>query len=236
MAAPCPPARDASAIRRDANRGIRGALSGDRSNGNSMIPYLVQGVGYGFVGAAEPGPFQAYIISQALRLGWRRTLSAALAPLISDAPIILLVLLVLSQVPPSMQRLLHVASGLFLAFLAWRAWRSWHRHRPDVPVSTASSDRTLLKAVMMNLISPGPYIYWSLVAGPSLLAGWRNAPISGVGFLVGFYGALVGTLAAIIIAFGTAQHFGPRFTHALVGLSILALVCFTFYQLWLGIL
>lgn len=200
-----------------------------------MIPYLVQGVGYGFVGAAQPGPFQAYIISQALRLGWRRTLSAAFAPLISDAPIILLVLLVLSQVPPFMQRFLHIASGLFLAFLAWRAWSSWRRHRPDVPVSTASSDRTLLKAVMMNLLSPGPYIYWSLVAGPSLLTGWHNTPVCGIGFLVGFYCALVGTLVAIIIAFGTAQRFGPRLTHALVGLSIVALVCFSFYQLWLGV-
>lgn len=200
-----------------------------------MIPYVVQGVGYGFVGAAEPGPFQAYIISQALKLGWRRTLNAALAPLISDLPIILLVLLVLSQIPPSMQRFLHVASGLFLAFLAWRAWSSWHRRGPEVRVSTAFSDRTLLKAVMMNLLSPGPYIYWSLVAGPSLLAGWRNAPMSGVGFLIGFYGALVGTLAAIIIAFGTARRFGPRFTHALVGVSVVALACFAFYQLWLGI-
>jgi len=200
-----------------------------------MIPYFIQGAGYGFVGAAEPGPFQAYIISQALKLGWRRTVSAALAPLISDAPIILLVFFVLSQVPPSMQRLLHVASGLFLALLAWRAWSSWRQRRPEVPSTTASSNRTLLNAAIMNLISPGPYIYWSLIAGPSLVASWRSAPMSAVGFLVGFYGALVGTLAAIIITFGTAQAFGPRLTRALVGFSIVAMVCLALYQLWLGI-
>ena len=77
-----------------------------------MIPFVLQGVGLGFVGAAAPGPFQAYIISQALRLGWRRTLGAALAPLISDPPIILLVLLALSRIPPSMQHLMNIASGL----------------------------------------------------------------------------------------------------------------------------
>ena len=200
-----------------------------------MIPFSLQGVGYGFVGAASPGPFQAYIISQTLRLGWRRTLGAALAPLISDPPIILLVLLVLSRIPPSMQHFLHIASGLFLAFLARRAWISWRRDRAGVPVPAASSDRTLLKAVVMNFLSPGPYVYWSLVAGPTLLAGWRDSPANGIGFLVGFYATLVGTLAAIIITFGAVRRFGPRFTHVLLGLSIVALIGFAIYQLWLGI-
>jgi threonine/homoserine/homoserine lactone efflux protein len=200
-----------------------------------MIPYFVQGAGYGFVGAAQPGPFQAYVISQSLRLGWRRTLSAALAPLISDAPIITLVMLILSQIPLSMQRVLHTASGLFLIFLAWRAWSSWRQQNPDLPTSIGFSDRTLLKAVVVNLLSPGPYIYWSLVAGPALLVGWRNAPVSGIGFLAGFYGALVATLALIIITFGMARKLGPRVTYVLTGASIVVLVFFAIYQLWLGV-
>lgn len=200
-----------------------------------MIAYVVQGVGYGFVGAAQPGPFQAYIISQALRLGWKRSLSASFAPLISDAPIILLVLLVLSQLPASMQRLLHLASGLFLTYLAWCAWRSWRKRTRDVSGSSVASHRTLLKAALINLLSPGPYAYWGLVAGPTFLTGWRNAPASGIAFLLGFYITLVGTLAAIIIAFGTARQLGPQVTRVMIGLSIVILACFGIYQLWLGI-
>jgi threonine/homoserine/homoserine lactone efflux protein len=134
-----------------------------------------------------------------------------------------------------MQRMMNVASGLFLFFLAWRAWSSWRRQHVDVPVPTGFSDRTLLKAVVVNLLSPGPYVFWSLVAGPALLVSWRNAPICGVGFLVGFYGAFVSTLATIIIAFGIARQLGPRVTHVLIGTSLLVLVFFAVYQLWLGV-
>ena len=79
-----------------------------------MWTYLIQGIGYGFAAAAQPGPFQAYLISQTLSNGWRRTLPAALAPLISDGPIIVLTLVVLSHVPVWFQRFLYIAGGLFI--------------------------------------------------------------------------------------------------------------------------
>jgi len=60
-----------------------------------MLVYVMQGIGYGFAAAVQPGPFQTYITAQTLSSGWRNTLPAALAPLISDGPIIALVLLVL---------------------------------------------------------------------------------------------------------------------------------------------
>ena len=52
--------------------------------------YIAQGLVYGFAAAAQPGPLQTYIISQAVARGWKRALPTALAPLISDGPIILL--------------------------------------------------------------------------------------------------------------------------------------------------
>jgi threonine/homoserine/homoserine lactone efflux protein len=71
-----------------------------------MWAYLLQGIGYGFAAAVQPGPFQTYLISQTLSNGWRQTLPAALAPLISDGPIIILTLVVLSHVPGWFQRFL----------------------------------------------------------------------------------------------------------------------------------
>ena len=197
-----------------------------------VITYIVQGIGYGFAGASQPGPFQTYLIGQTLKNGWRRSLPMALAPLFSDGPIIILVLLVLSQLPASMLRLLHGASGLFLLYLAWDAFAS---RRRGTGVPAASGNPGFLKAVFMNLISPGPYIYWSLVAGPTFLAGWRAAPAGGIGFLLGFYGTLVGTFGAVIVVFGTARRLGPKVTRGLLGASALALAGFGGYQLWLGV-
>jgi len=201
-----------------------------------MIAYLIQGIGLGFAGAVQPGPFQAYAIAQTLKNGWRRSIWISLAPLISDGPIILLVLLVLSRVPPSLQRTLHLASGLFLLWLAWGAFKSWREAQKQQTVQQEAGGTTMAKAVLMNLISPGPYIYWSLVAGPLFLEAFRSAPSRGIGFLLGFYGTLVGAFALIILVFGKARDLGPKVTRALLGASAVALAGFALFQLWRGVM
>jgi threonine/homoserine/homoserine lactone efflux protein len=200
-----------------------------------MWVYLIQGMGYGFAAAVQPGPFQAYLISQTLRNGWRRTLPAALAPVISDGPIILLTLVVLSYIPVWFQRFLYIAGGLFILYLAYSAFVAWRNFDEARVVTHSAGRQSAIRAAMMNALSPGPYLYWSLVTGPILLAGWRQTPVNGVGFLVSFYATLVLSLLAIIVVFGTARRFGPKFNRVLVGVSAIALAGFGMYQLWLGL-
>lgn len=201
-----------------------------------MWLYLIQGIGFGFAAAAQPGPFQTYLVSQTLTKGWRRTLPAAFAPLLSDGPIIALCLLVLSQVPAWLERILYLAGGVFILYLAYGAYKAWRDFNPGPPDAKAGVQQSVLKAALMNALSPGPYIYWTLVTGPILLRGWREAPLDGIGFLAGFYVTIVMSLMAIILLFGTAQKLGPAFNRALVGLSALALFVFGLYQLWLGVM
>lgn len=201
-----------------------------------MLVYVIQGIGYGFTAAVQPGPFQTYVIAQTLNRGWRRTWPAAFAPLVSDGPIIVLVLLVLSQVPDWLQRFLYIASGLFILYLAANALRGWRNFDATHVVSAEPGQQSLFRAAIMNALSPGPYIYWSLVTGPILLTGWREAPANGIGFLVGFYVAIIASLGGIILLFAAARHLGPKVNRALLGISAIALACFGLYQLWLGIL
>lgn len=200
-----------------------------------MWIYLLQGVGYGFAAASQPGPFQTYLISQTLTRGWRRTLPAALAPLLSDGPIIALCLLVLSQVPAWMQRALYLAGGVFVLYLAYGAYRSWRDFDLNLFQANSVEKQSVLKAALMNALSPGPYVYWTLVTGPVLLRGWREAPVNGVGFLAGFYVTIVASLVALILVFGVASKLGPKFNRQLVGISAVALFCFGLFQLWKGI-
>src|SRR5262245_48672940 len=90
-----------------------------------MWVYLLQGIGFGFAAAAQPGALHTYIISQSLLHGWKRPLIAAFAPLVSDAPIIALCLFVLNQIPAWFERALNIAGGIFLLYLAFGAYRSW---------------------------------------------------------------------------------------------------------------
>jgi threonine/homoserine/homoserine lactone efflux protein len=199
-----------------------------------MWLYIVQGIGYGFAAAVQPGPFQTYLISQTLTKGWRSTLPASLAPLVSDAPIIALCLLILSQVPVWFQRFLYLAGGLFVLYLAYNAYKSWKGFDPSIPTTETGTQQSVIKAALVNLLNPNPYIFWSLVTGPILLAGWRAAPLHGVGFLLGFYITMILGFGVTIVVFGLARQLGPRINRTLLGVSAIALFCFGLVQLWKG--
>jgi threonine/homoserine/homoserine lactone efflux protein len=200
-----------------------------------MWLYIIQGIGYGLAATAQPGPFQAYLISQSLARGWKKTLPAALAPLLSDGPIIALCLFALSQIPAWFQLFLYIGGGLFILFLAYGAFRSWKNFDPDLLAIESGTQQSILKAALMNLLNPAPYIYWSLVTGPVLLKGWRETPWHGIGFLAGFYLTLILGLSALIVIFGIARQIGKKVNRALLGISSVALVFFGIYQLWLGL-
>ncbi len=201
-----------------------------------MWIYLIQGIGYGLAAASQPGPLQTYLISQSVTRGWRRALPAALAPLISDGPIVTLCLLALSQMPVWLERFLYIAGGLFVLYLAYGTFKSWKNFEMQTSQPESTSSRGIFKAALTNLLSPNPYIFWTLVTGPILIKGWRETPVNGIGFLAGFYAAMIGSLVALILIFGLASRFGPKFSRALLGISTLALLGFGLYQLWLGVM
>ncbi len=201
-----------------------------------MIVYLLQGVSLGLSAAASPGPFQAYVIAQTLKNGWRRTLLAALAPLVSDGPIIALTLLLLSNFPALFLRIIQVGGGVFVIYLAYKSFLAFRRFEASQVMTASAGRQSLLQAAAMNFLSPGPYLFWSLLAGPTLLRGWRETPGNGLGFIFGFYIALIGGMAMLIVLFGAARQMGPRVNRTLLGLSALALCAFGAYQLWQGLL
>ncbi len=200
-----------------------------------MFTYVILGMTYGFAAAVQPGPLQSYLISQTLSHGWRRTLPAAFSPLISDGPVIVLVVLVLSRVPAWLTQGLRLAGGVFVLYLAWGAWKAWRTYDPEDMARARSKRQSVLRAAMVNLLNPNPCIAWSLVLGPLLLKGWREAPAHGMAFVAGFYGVMVLGLAGTVVLFAAARNLGPRVTRALVGLSSVALACFGCYLLWSGV-
>jgi threonine/homoserine/homoserine lactone efflux protein len=57
-----------------------------------MLTHALIGATYAFAAAVQPGPFQTYLIASTMTRGWRRTAPAVLAPLLSDIPIIAIVM------------------------------------------------------------------------------------------------------------------------------------------------
>jgi threonine/homoserine/homoserine lactone efflux protein len=200
-----------------------------------MFGYFLQGFILGFPAAATPGPLQAYFLSQTMRSGWKKTLPSALAPLISDGPIIFLVLFVLTRTPDYFLRGLRVAGGLFILYLAYSAFVQLRRRPTSQPEVSDASHKGLLRAAFTNLLNPNPYIFWGVVAGPILIAAWRESSVFGLGFMIGFYGTMISSFGLLIVFFGLAGRLSLRMTYLLSGLSAIALLLFGLYQLWTGI-
>lgn len=199
-----------------------------------MIIYLLQGVTLAFSAAVMPGPFQAFLLSRAIRYGWKRTLPAALAPLATDGPIIVLVIFVLTRAPQGFLNALRVAGGLFILYMAWGAFMTLRRSGPVPAHSGSAGRRTFLNAVLMNFLNPNPYIFWGAVAGPVVLTGWRTSPANGIAFVAGFYGTFVCGLVLLIILFASAGKLGPGATSVLNGIAGSSLILFGVYQISVG--
>jgi threonine/homoserine/homoserine lactone efflux protein len=200
-----------------------------------MLPYLTWGIGYGFAAALQPGPFQTYLIAQTLRNGWRHTLPMIFAPLLSDGPIIGLVLLVLSHIPSWWLQVLRFVGGAFVLYLATGTLRAWRDFNTQCETTISISRKNVFHAALVNLLNPGPYLYWSLVTGPLLMTGWQETPLNGISLLIGFYVTMFLSSIGILVLCSGAGEMGPRVNRGLLGLSGLALVGFGGYQIWAGL-
>ena len=199
-----------------------------------MLQSILFAGGYAFAAGLQPGPLQAFLLSRTFADGWKRTLPAALAPVLSDGPIALVVLLVLGQLSMGMQRGLRMAGGVLLLYFAWTAFRQTRSSMEAV--APGSAPRTLFQAVLVNLLNPNPYLGWAFVLGPALLTAWHRQPGEGIALIVTFYGVLVTTTASFIVLVGTARFLSPRVQRGLLGLSAFVLAGLGLYLFFQGAL
>jgi len=200
-----------------------------------IFSLFTQGVSLGFSAAVSPGPFQAFLLSRAARVGVRRALPLALAPLVSDGPVVVTVLLALTAAPPALLRGLAVGGGVLLLVLAVGAWRTAGETAPEAPAPREETRGSFLRAALVNAAGPGPWIFWSTICGPILVEAWRASPARGVAFLAGFYLVLVGGNAALVAAFGMAGRIGPRAARGLSRGSAALMAGMGVLQLWRGL-
>jgi threonine/homoserine/homoserine lactone efflux protein len=199
-----------------------------------MWIYLIQGITLGLAAAVTPGPLAMFILSQAVAGGWRRAMPAAFSPLISDGPIAILALAVLSRTPPRAMVCLRLLGGAFILYLAYGAWKAWRNFDMDTPAPAKPGQSNALKAAVINWLNPNPYISWSILLGPILINGWRTSPANGIAFLAGFYVVMIASMIGMILLFATTKRMGRRIQKGLIALTSVAMACFGIYQLWIG--
>lgn len=199
-----------------------------------MLAALFFGCGYAFAAGVQPGPLQAFLFSRVAAIGWRKTLPATLAPVISDGPIVVAALFLVGQLSMRTQSILQMAGGLVLFYFAWGTLRQlWREKSVEGPPSTP---RTMVEAVVVNLLNPHPYLGWTLILGPAVLVAWERHPSHAVALVVAFYVTLVATLAGFVLLFGTAGRLGDAAQRKVLGVSGSILAVLGLYLLVGGII
>lgn len=199
-----------------------------------MLQYLLIGASYALAAGLQPGPLQAFFLAKVAENGWRRTLPAAFAPLISDGPIALVALLILSYLPDSFQEILQIAGGLLLLHFAWSAFRNWKTDQTSNPEISTSTPATVLQAALVNLFNPNPYLGWSLVMGPAVLLAWGENPFFAISLLGAFYLVMISTSMVLILLMGTTGLLNQSGRRTLLLISALLLAGLGIYYLGTG--
>jgi threonine/homoserine/homoserine lactone efflux protein len=200
-----------------------------------LISYILAAAAIGFSAGVTPGPLQAVFLSYAIKGGWKKALPAAFAPLVTDGPVILLVLVILNNLPGGFLRALQIGGGIFILYLAWESFSAYRQFQGIKAAQETNTWGTLLKAATMNVLGPGPWLFWSLINGPNLLLAWGVSPLWGAAYLVSFYGVFILTNIALILVFSSMRQMGERVRRTLLLVSAVILAGFAVYQLLQGL-
>ena len=195
-----------------------------------LAAFILPALAFGLGAAVIPGPLLAYLISTILTRGARAACLVVLAPLLTDAPIILLMTFVLGQLPSAALGFIQLAGGCLLLLMAWGALRSLDADslltlQPG-DADGQSGFRVLLTASAMNLLSPGPWLFWATVNGPLLRAALEESSWLALAFLLAFYGVFLGGFCLWIALFSRLRRMPPRYLRLLLLATALLLLWF----------
>lgn len=169
------------------------------------MQYVVLGLSLGLGAGLAPGPLLALVITTALTRGFRAAVKISCVPLVSDILTVTAALLLVRSLPTWATGVLGVVGGAFVVWLGIEALRE-----KPAEVEDTAPDGTFRRGVIVNLLSPHPWIFWITVGAPILVAAWGDGPPAAVGFLVCFLGVLVGTKVLIAAAVSRGRrHLSP---------------------------
>lgn len=186
-----------------------------------MLDLLFAGILLGIYAGLSPGPMLLLVVSQTIKHDFKEGLKVAFAPLISDIPIIIISLIIISFLEgyKSILGIIFILGGLYLVYLAYESFK----FKPlDVDVEV-SNLKSLRKGVTLNLINPSPYIFWITIGSPIIIPAYMVNPVAPFEFIISFYIFLVGAKICVAYITGRSREFvtGKFYLHIMNILGVL---------------
>jgi len=195
-----------------------------------MFSFLIAGTILGLSAGIAPGPLLALVISETMEHGVRSGVKIALAPILTDLPIILITILFLSKINhfQNILGIISIIGGFFILFLGLESMRS---KGVDLNLNK-STPKSLQKGILVNVLSPHPYLFWFSVGGPTTIKAIDVNLFAAISFILSFYVLLVGSKIVLAILVGKSRTFltGNKyiFTMRLLGVILIIVAGFLF--------
>ncbi len=123
-----------------------------------LIEFLAMGSFLGLAAGVSPGPLLAVTISETLQYGKWEGIKVAVSPLITDLPIILAVLFVLSHLTGS-NFVIGIIAFFGASYLLYSGMESLRIKKDSFELNVEKKD-ALKKGVIVNFGNPHPYVFW----------------------------------------------------------------------------
>jgi threonine/homoserine/homoserine lactone efflux protein len=162
--------------------------------------YLAYGIAVGLAAGVSPGPLLTLVITETLRGNRTNGILIALAPLLTDLPIVLASILLLEALPEQSFILgsLSIAGGAFLLYLGIDNIK----YRPSAVNSKTRYQSSLKNGIITNFLSPHPYIFWLTIGAPTFIKSSQSSIVYGIIFIAAFYFLLIGSKMVIAVLIG----------------------------------
>jgi threonine/homoserine/homoserine lactone efflux protein len=177
-----------------------------RARQTVFVEIFLAGVALGFASGVSPGPLLALVITTTLSRGLLKGISVAIAPLLTDLPIIVIMLTVVSQVSTSVVAALSICGAFVVAWFGFKSLKSARTTNLSELENSPTDAHPWRQGALVNVLNPAPWLFWSTVGAPLLVVTWRESPSGAVLFLIGFYLLLVGMKVALAVALASARH------------------------------
>jgi len=158
---------------------------------------LLFGVIFGLAAGLSPGPLITLVVSETLKNGKKEGIKVAVSPLISELPIVLFVLVILSSAAGNniLMGIISLLGACFLTYLGLVNLKA------DVkePKYNLEKNSSLLRGITANLLNPNTYMFWFTIGGPRILESAQVHILATILFILGFYMMLVGSKTTVAI-------------------------------------
>lgn len=195
-----------------------------------MIHFLTIGTVLGLSAGFAPGPLLTLVISETLQNDIKSGFKVAIAPIITDLPIVILTLFILARLS-NFHAILGIISLMGGCFILFMGYENICSKGVALDLQEVKSN-SLVKGVLANVLSPHPYLFWLSVGAPIMTKAMGQHTSLALSFIISFYVFLVGSKIVLAVLVARSKSFlrGKTYLYTMrflgVVLCVLAIILF----------